>query len=218
MKSKLWDLVKMDLLASKKSLLLNLLIPLIYPAFFRSHNETDILSYLFCICLCGFLLFNGFAEMDEKFKTGILLNTLPIKRTDIVTSRFISMYIVYTGTTLLYLLSGAVLHAFAPQLFDIIELSTIPVCLLVVSLINAIQIPLYYVLDLQKSRTVGIILMFGTIALCAYLSEVGWVRNFFQYFTQMNIAVKNCVFLICAVIIFMVARSVTQAIYKRKEF
>lgn len=208
----------MDLVASKKSLLLNIVIPLFYPAFFRTHGSLDVLSYLFCISLCGFLLFNGFAEMDEKYKTGILLNTLPVNRAEIVTSRFISMYVVYGSATLLYLASAAVLHLVMPQSYGIFDMNAIPAGLLVASLVNAIQIPLYYVLDLQKSRTAGIFLMFGTIGLYAYLSEMSWVKNSVLSFTRMNVAMRSCVFLIFAAIIFTSACIITEKIYQRREF
>lgn len=218
MKSQLFNLVKMALMASKKNLYLFFIMPLIYPALFRGTGNLDVISYLFCIGMVGFLLFNGFAESDEKFKTDIMLNTLPVKRNEIIQARFVSMYITYTVITLLYILSATILHNVKPEMFGIFNLSSIPIGLVLVSLINLVQIPLYYILDIQKSRVIGMIIMFGAIALISYLSTKSWLENFIQYFYKMNLAFRNCVFLLFAVLVYVIACRISEKAYQRKEF
>ncbi len=217
MKSQLFHLVKMELFSSKKSLPMFILFPIFYPAFFRD-GKTDILSYIFCIAIVGFLLFNGFAETDEKFKTGIMLNTLPVKRSEIIDARFISLYIVYAVITVVYFLAAAALHVIKPDIFGIMNLSVIPMGLVIVSVINVIQMPLYYIFDIQKSRMMSILIMFGIIILITFMFMQSWITPIINYFSAMSTAFINIILLLIAAIIFTVNRSVSERIYLKKEF
>ena len=217
MKSQLLNLVRMDLYASKRSLWIALLIPMIYPAFFRGENGMDAVSYLFCICMCGYMLFAGFAAMDEKFKTAIFLNTLPVKRDEIIASRYLAMYIVYAITTLIYVVAVTLLHLYKPASFGAFDFGVIPISLFVLSLVNAIQIPLYYVLDLQTSRIISLLLVLASVALLSQAFEAGWLSPLAQSLSHTSPALINGIFLILTVIVFTAACLITQAIYKRKE-
>ena len=218
MKSQLFHIVKMELMSAKKNLLMFLIIPLIYPALIRTNGKLDDVSYLLCIAIVGLILFNGFAESDEKYKTGIMLNTLPIKRNDIINARFISLCLVYAGITLVYFLSASALHFVEPDLYGAMNLSLIPAGILLVSLINVVQIPLYYLFDLQKSRVISFIVMFGIIALISYLSTQVWLEAFIRHFTKMNLVMINVSLLISAAIIYIIACSVSKKLYQHKEF
>lgn len=217
MKSQLMNLVALELYASKKHLYLFFIVPAVYPALFRGSAGSDVVSYLFCTCICGFLLFTGFAESDEKYKTNIMLNLLPVKRSEIVNARYLSMYIVYAGVTLIYIVSAMLLHIVKPDLFVVYHFSAIPIGLLALSVINAVQVPLYYVLDLQKSRLIGTLIMFGVIVVLGLISSKGLLTPPLHAFAAMNEAARNCILLISAAIIFVLSSMVTETIYRRKE-
>lgn len=217
MRSQLTNLIKMELMSTKKNLLIYLLVPLVYPTLFRGAENTSVVSFLFCIAIIGFILFNGFAETDEKYKTGIMLNTLPVKRKEIIQARFISMVIVYAAITLVYMLSATALHLTYPQIFGSFHPEAIPVALVLVSFINAIQVPLYYVLDIQKSRIISMIFMFGIITLVSYLANQSGFAALIKDFSSLSLMLRNTMLLIVAAIIYMITCMVSQKLYERRE-
>ena len=105
MKPQLFNLVKMELYSAKKSIMWYFLVPVIYPTLIRYQGNLSALSYLITIALIGYILCTGFAQSDEKYKTGIMLNTLPVKRNDIINARYVSLYLVYAGVTLVFIIT-----------------------------------------------------------------------------------------------------------------
>lgn len=217
MKSQTMRLVRMEILSSKKHLVMIILVPLLYPVVLPFKGFTAV-AYIFSTAMVGYLLFTGFAECDEKFKTGIMLNTLPVKRNEIILARFVSLYIIYALATVLVILSAFALHIFMPQNYDAFDFNAIPIGLVVVSIMNAFQIPLYYLFDVQKSRIISLFLMFGPLFLTSFFTSKGWFTSALRYFTSLNDFFRNCVFLLTAAIVFVISLTITEKIYLRKEF
>ncbi len=215
MKPQLFNLVKMELYSAKKYLMWYFLVPIIYPALIRYQANLSALSYLVCIALVGYILCTGFAQSDEKYKTGIMLNTLPVKRKDIINARFISLYLVYVGITLVHILSKTILHFAAPHLYDAMNFSVIPAGIVFVSLFNAVQIPLYYIFDIRKSGIISIIVLFCLFALIVHFLEQAWIV---AILVKMDTIIINFSLMIVAAIIFLIASSISKIIYKQKEF
>ena len=215
MKPQLFNLVKMELYSAKKYLMWYFLVPIIYPALIRYESNLSALSYLVCIALVGYILCTGFAQSDEKYKTGIMLNTLPVKRKDIINARFISLYLVYAAITLVYILSKVILHFAAPNLYDAMNFSVIPAGILFVSLFNAVQIPLYYLFDIRKSGIVSMIVLFCLFALIVHFLEQPWIVDIL---IKMDTIKINISLLIVAVFIYLIANSISKIIYRQKEF
>lgn len=132
-----------------------------------------------------------------------MLNLLPVKRSEIVKARYLTMYIVYVGVTLVYILSATALHIIKPNLFAIFNFNIIFLGVLVLSLINAVQIPIYYILDLQKSRIISMSIMFITIIAFTFLLSSGIVSTHISSFLELNHFFQNCIFIFCAVIVYI---------------
>lgn len=215
MKPQLFNLVKMELYSSKKSIMWYFLVPIIYPTLIRYQGKLNALSYLVTISLIGYILCTGFAQSDEKYKTGIMLNILPVKRNDIINARYISLYIVYAGITLVFILTETIEHLAAPNLYSAMNFSVIPAGILFVSLFNAVQIPLYYIFDIRKSGIICIIILALFFALIVHFLEDAWID---AVLAKMDTIIINFSLLFAAIIIYLISSSISKIIYKQKEF
>lgn len=215
MKPQLFNLVKMELYSAKNYLMWYFLVPIIYPTLIRYQGNLNALSYLVTISLAGYLLCTGFAQSDEKYKTGIMLNTLPVKRNDIINARFVSLYLVYAGITLVFILTETVEHFVAPHLYGPMNFSVIPAGILFVSLFNAVQIPVYYAFDIRKSGPICIMTLALLFALIVHFLEQTWID---AVLVKMDTVIINFSLLFAAIIICLISSSISKIIYKKKSF
>ncbi|MFT8318249.1 MAG: ABC-2 transporter permease [Sporolactobacillus sp.] len=215
MKPQLFNLVRMELYSAKRSLMWYFLVPVIYPTLIRYQGNLSALSYLVTIALIGYILCTGFAQSDEKYKTGIMLNTLPVKRNDIINARFVSLYLVYAAVTLVFILTEIVEHWAAPNLYGAMNFSVIPAGILFVSLFNGVQIPLYYIFDIRKSAILCIIILAVLFGLIVHLLELTWID---AILAQMDTVLINISMLIVATFIYLIASTISKIIYRHKEF
>jgi ABC-2 type transport system permease protein len=102
----MFNLVLKDILIQKKTFVLGLFyIPIMAIAF--QHSVTSMipagivgLTYIVLITACAY---------DDKYKTDIMLNSLPLHRNSIVLARYMSLFLYYVIGVLDYVLFTAVI-------------------------------------------------------------------------------------------------------------
>ena len=126
---------------------------LFVPAFFRVN-----LSYLLVNIILTLILVSTFLFIEDKYRTEVLLFSLPIKRNTIVLSRyFVSLCVCFIGL-ILYLSVGYALDSLigedAVNLQPLINLSGAAVFLIPAVILVAVFFPLYFRLGLGTALLV----------------------------------------------------------------
>lgn len=111
------------------------------------------LSYMMILTSCAY---------DDKNKTDVMLNSLPLSRTEIVFVRYLSAAVFFTVTVVVYMAvvflfntAGTPFRVFPPTA------ESFTGAVLVVSLLTGIYFPLYFKMGYIRSRYVNFILFFG---------------------------------------------------------
>jgi hypothetical protein len=126
---------------------------------------------LFTLCLTIFIysILSTNLALDERYQIDRLLTTLPIKRRDMVLSKYLLIDVLFAVSVLLY----AVLTAFSALLgFDHIPPITFLGAmfgLFIASVYGGITIPLCYRFGAQSTRYVSLVLFFVVFALSPLL-------------------------------------------------
>lgn len=156
---------------------------------------------------------------DDHYKTDIIFTSLPVTRTDIVTSKFLSIFAV---TALSCLLSGLIIfglaltHIFGFEMSMFKQIFTLAVgrSLLISLFIACISIPLFTKFGFRKAK----ILWIGFYVMAfVVLNKHGLFDRILDYF-----GISNINFMIVSVVVFAVmailSYMVTLVTYKRKNF
>lgn len=152
-------LVFKDLLIQKKSLAFALLYIVFFMFVLRSLQQAMLPA---AITAFTYILVMGAFALDDKNKADVMLNSLPVKRTMVVTSKYLSVYLfsligiaAYFIMYLFITLTGISLGIDSP------DLSGIFATLVSVSVMNSIQFPLLFKLGYTKARTINLVMFFA---------------------------------------------------------
>lgn len=177
-------------------------------------------GYGIFIMIYMFLMFS--LQIEEKSKSYIMINSLPANKKDIVTARYIS--------TIIYLLSSVIfillISNISIGLFDISIITNslslfgilfiIAICLIFVSMYLPFQ---YYYMS--KSQIFNALFYALLILLpnlinryASKIEDIKWIN----YLGAINFQSFTFIILIIGVILYLISLSISQKIYKAKEF
>lgn len=164
------------------------------------------------------ILLLGSMNYEELFKNEKLLNSLPIKKEDIVGARYISTILIAVLTTLFFIICVIIMGVALTNLSELLKLLNIKNMLLAISiviLLASIMIPLYYSKH-SKMRN----LIFGIpsiILIGSYLSYgLNWnIRDFLLLLKKPLVVV---VILVASLLLYYFSYELSKKIYINKEF
>lgn len=181
------SLLKKDLLLSRRAGLLYLLFVvffLLVPAFGEASLSMVILAGTYGVTV------NSIA-LEEKSRSGILLNSLPLKRSTIVLSKYVMVYGVALFVIAVKLLITAAAHAAGMAgVVGELKLTSVLGALLMVTVLYAINFPVIFKYGYLKSRFASMILyfvlFFGLVAVSNDGSAAVWLQERFSFLGNMS--------------------------------
>lgn len=178
----------------------------------------DTILELFVYIAITALSVNGISSMrkDADVKWNKLELTLPVRRSDIVKSKYLSyLFWVLTGiviaaifTALAVAIHGNVFFAYGFR--DISSLFTLGTGIAL--LVGALFYPLAYLLGIDKSETLLVISVIGGVGLAVFLIWMVNLNGTLSYYTRLGI------FALIIALIFCISYLFTKIIYRGKEF
>jgi len=142
----LFNLVKKDLIITKKNLLFMILFAIGAPIFLQYQtasmnlNDGGFISFFLTAFFSQYVLFNQVSISEEKYKGAALLCATPYTRSALVKAKylfllaiFVFCYITYTTTTVL-----------SPIHMDMLNISIIGISLLITTIYFGIMLPVQY--------------------------------------------------------------------------
>jgi hypothetical protein len=177
MKPMLW-LIKKELTANVRYTLIGFGIFLAYVFIFSANG-----AGLFTLCLTIFiyLILSANLALDERYQIDRLLTTLPIRRRDMVFSKYLLIDVLFAVSVLLYAALTAVSALLGFDRIPPITFLSAMLGLFVASAYGGVTIPLCYRFGAQSTRYVSFVLFFVVFALspmlpagAAFASEAGF--------------------------------------------
>ena len=216
----MFSLILKDLLLSKKTILFASLYAFFIMIGFR---QTPISGFSAGLMTVSYLLVSSNLAWDEKNKSEILLNSLPIKRTTIVLAKYLSSalfillsFTVFLIVLLFFKLSDQPIPPLNPSLFLGILAAQI--------LIFSVYLPVYFKLGYIRSKMVNMLIIIAMFAVSALFAEfirleyppaLKAVVTFSQTLSQIGIMTFLALTLF---LVTMLSIRLSIVFYRKKEF
>jgi|HigsolmetaAR203D_1030402.scaffolds.fasta_scaffold01614_4 hypothetical protein len=205
-------LIKKDFLLQKKSFWLSLIIISFLPFTLSGLESAGFVMSILCVC---YLFVFGASAHEDKSRGDVLLNSMPIRKTTIVLSKYASIYVFAAfGLIVNFLLSmlGDLFHI--PRYGFPITLESILAAFMAVTVLFSISLPMIFKLGFTKARIVNFILFFGILVGTNMLSNR---TNLAVLKDLPDLAVKGLA-LAGTVILLIVSCLLSLYFYRNREF
>lgn len=188
----------------------NLLLSIFFTLVLLALSDFNLVLTLTAV---GYLLFFGSIQLEEKYKSAVLLNSLPLNRKTIVASKYLAIF-MYTAAAFILVYAANTAASFV--LPGIRQMSAWEILLGVVSLfiISSIQYLLSHLLE-------GVTLQFASVAVIAlYGFGMLWLNSLQQtgqVFEDWGEWEKGAALLGIGLFIMYLSYRITLQIYRRKN-
>ena len=178
----MFNLLIKDIIVQKKTFwYLLFYIPVLLLVLSSTTMAADIATALYATCTCfiGYLLIAGACSYDEQNRSEVFLNSLPIRRKDIVLSKYLSIFVY----AVIGLAAGTVI-VMINNIFGLGEIVRYPAgkdllgALCGIVIIGATYYPLYFKLGSIKTRLMNVIVILAIFLIPAGLMWL--VENYSQ--------------------------------------
>lgn len=174
------------------------------------------------IVVSTYMLALGACAYEDKNKSDIMINSLPIKRSTIVLAKYLSVFIFFAIAIVSYMVSASIINVLKlPVKVFPITLEGFIGALFAVSLISSIYFPVFFKMGYIKSRIVNFIMFFAVFAGINILVQnresvfMQWVFNLLSSQSDNIIAVSIAAF---AALIIILSYAISVIFYKNREF
>ncbi|MEW9095737.1 MAG: ABC-2 transporter permease [Clostridiaceae bacterium] len=213
----MFNLIVKDILVQKRSLIAILVYLLICVYSFKSMPSGTMLGLVTVTIV--FFYITGSYSYDERNKSHIVLNSLPITRKELIISKYISV-IIYNIIALsimtLFMFSSKILNL--PLTIHFFTLNDIVNVFITSLLLASFVFPVYSKFGYTKSRVVTFITYFTFFTIVNVLSNISDKKtiNIFSSFLQ-ALSNNTYILLIIALVIYILSMYFCIKIYVNKE-
>lgn len=205
----LW-LIKKELTANVRYMLVGFGVFLAYLFLFADNGAG---LFMLCLTICVYSILATNMSLDERYQIDRLLTVLPIRRRDVVLSKYLLVFVLFALCLAVYvvlsLASAAVGYGRIPPI-------TFPAAMLglfAVSLYSGVTLPLCYKFGAQATRYVGLALFLAAFALSPLIPRIAGMAAI----SGLPDGALGLLLLIGALIVHGVSFPLSNALYAAKD-
>ena len=163
-------LIKKEVTANVRYMLTGFAIFVFYAFIFAKNGDT---LFALCLTFCYYAISNTNLVVDERYKIERLLLTLPIRRKDIVLSKFLMIILVFTVCFVAFTFIAFVSRVLGFNVVPMLRFQTAMIGLFSISFFNAVTLPLSYKFGAQATRYISLFICMALF----FLSSLPGLRN-----------------------------------------
>ncbi|MGH4117682.1 ABC-2 transporter permease [Clostridium sp.] len=222
----MFNLIIKDIAIQKKTLLYTFLYAIFAPLAFSSMNLNGFALYVLPPMATTYIFISFAVKYDEKNKSEIILNSLPLKRDDIVIAKYMSIFVFATLGLAYSILIGFIGKFTGLSMFDSsISLLHIVLVLSSVCIFSSIFFPFYFRFGFIKMNFFNVLLVMLIVFVPTTAIEYAgsnpnniFVRNINFFITNTSSFTQNSLALVIGLIFFLISLMISIRIYNNKEF
>lgn len=210
------SLVIKDIIVQKKTVLLSLVYVVFFIFAFQSIGPSGFTAAAVAVT---YILVVTSAAYDDKNKADIMLNSLPVKRSDIVFAKYLSVFIYAAIGIIAYILAsaGAKVLMLPVRVYSV-TLETFVGGLFAIILLNSIYFPVFFKFGYMKSRIVNFILFFVFFFGVQAVAEFKFTRNIMLMLDSLPDFEIASIIMGIGVVILIISYALSLWFYKNREF
>jgi hypothetical protein len=211
------SLILKDVLIQKKYLLVSVLYALFFSFCFQSNTSMiftmipTMIPYMLILGACGF---------DDKNKSEIMLNSLPIDRTNLVISKYLSSLVfIFMGILLAFVFTTLLNFSGFIHMNRLMNLEDVLSVTIGILIIVCLYFPCYFKFGYQKSRyflVAMFLLVFGT-ATMLISNIIKTPINFMAYLNNQPDWLVTTFIIVIVLIILLVSMFLSIKFYANKD-
>ena len=218
------NLVMKDIIVQKKSIAFAVLYIFFFIVAFQSVGE---MTFTCAITAVSYILVMGGFAYDDKNKADIMLNSLPLKRYNIVLAKYISLFVFMTLGTLVYFILELVLRSTG---FSFIKTYPITIesftgAIFAVSIMHSFCLPIIFKFGYTKAKVINFVIFFafffGVSQLINYIyakRNVGFAGKAFAFFENKPDYLIALAIIAAAALLLLISYMISLRVYKKREF
>jgi hypothetical protein len=205
-------LIKKELTANVRYLLLGIAVFVVYALIFSTTSAA-----LFTLCVILFFYFLSATNLvfDERYKIDLLLATLPVRRRDVVLSKYLLMLVVFITAAVLYSFLAVISRAAGYEKIPMLTLMSTSLAFCSLSIFNGLSIPLAYKYGAQSTRLVSFILFFALFFVSSLLRELK--LPVLEAFSRPSDGYAGLLILAAGILISLLSFQISARIYEKKD-
>lgn len=142
---------------------------------------------------------------DFKYHSQIFINSLPVQREIVVTSKYLSILVYYFCAIFITMVFGNLVHFWIPSAFSkVFSMNTILLELFVILIYFMVYFPIYFKFGYLKSRWLNFFMM----------TILGGIIGVQKYMNLLSLSIM----IVCSLVLFIISIFVSFSIYLKKEF
>jgi len=220
------NLVIKDILIQKKTIIFALLYAAFVLAFFSTIFPSGFGLYVMSPMIITYLYITFAVQYDDKNNSEVILNSLPLKRSDIVISKYISTFVFGSIGIICSILVDVIGKVTGLSTFiGSISLLNIVLVTSAICIFSSIFYPVYFKFGVAKMKiftvVIFMIIFFVPMNVISYMSENPnnvFVHEFNLFINNTSSLTINSLCIIIGLIFFMVSLRISIHIYNNKEF
>lgn len=213
------NLLKKEFLLQKNTIFF-IVVYIFLAEFFMGNFSGSLLIYIVCMTTSFFLVLAAY-KYDEKNKSNYIINSLPVKRKEIVFVRYISL-IIYSALSIgITLLFGFVFHLFGYNNLFLSNISPFLICTVFIIniLFASILFPIFFKFGYSKANIISTFLYFIFFFTSISLGVKG-NTEIIKFFASINIsaALFMLIGFLTISLIFILSMLLSIKLYDKIDF
>jgi len=220
------NLIIKDILIQKKTIIYALLYTIFMEVSFSSILPSGFGLYVMSPMVITYLFISLAVQYDDKNKSEIILNSLPVKKSDIVIAKYVSTFVFGIVGIISSIIVGFIGNTTGLLIF-IGSISTLDIVLVVMSIciFSSIFYPVYFKFGVSRMKIftvlIFMVLFFVPTSAIDYINQNtnnSLVQKYISFINATSGVTLNSLVLIIALILFLISLMVSIRIYNNKEF
>ncbi|RST58643.1 ABC-2 transporter permease [Siminovitchia terrae] len=218
----MYHLIKKDILMQKRALKLSILLMIFFSFTLSNLGAAGLTIGILAIT---YQLVLGASALEDKNNSDIILISLPIKRTTIVLSKYVSIYIYAAYATLGFYLIYLIVNLLNLPLAISFDLTVLIGAIITVTMFCSISFPLIFKYGYLKSKMANLIIffvfVFGGTGLVSYLSKNNKLmlsQDIITFFSNKSDAVILMISMVLLILIMICSYFISLTFYQKREF
>jgi len=216
------NLIVKDILIQKKIFLFGFIYIVLIMISFQQSGST---MFGTSVVAFTYILIQSACAYDDKNKSDVLLNSLPISRVTIVSARYVSIFIFAAIATAYYLIISVIIRASGlPIQIYVVTFESVLGVLFALLLISSIYLPIFFKVGYIKSKTINFIVFFivffgGTVYLQDLAKkDVPFVRSALEFISRQSDTTIAAALIAVMVLMLVVSYCLALHNYRKREF
>lgn len=215
----LFNLVRKDLILTKKYLIIMLIITIAAPIFIQSRNNLNdggFLSFFLSTFMVQYMLFNVVSMSEAKYKGSALLCATPYTRNALVKAEYLFLFVIFVSCYMIYTMTAFL----APININMkmLSVSVIGITLLITTIFFGTILPVQYQFGYEKTTFIfRIIFMIPFFVLPAMINFLKSTNISFQRIPSFPPIIQALSPSFLALVIGFVSMIMSIHIYSKKN-